>query len=73
MTLRPLQLSGNRPNVSKVEMRTQKESRIKNKAFVFRNALIDYSEFSDNAAVSSQSLLIMTSSEGHGGTQAVTQ
>jgi hypothetical protein len=51
-------------------MGTQKESRIKNKAFVLRNALAEYSELSDSGAVSSQSLPITTSNEGHRGTQA---
>jgi hypothetical protein len=60
-------LSGNRPNVSKPGKGTQKESRIKNKRSVFRNAPVGYSEFSDSSAVSSQSLLIMTSREGHRG------
>jgi hypothetical protein len=33
--------------LQKLERETQKESMIKNKGFVFRNALVDYSEFSD--------------------------
>jgi hypothetical protein len=57
----------------KLERELMKESRIKNKGFVFRNALVDYSECSDTSTVSSQSLLIMTSHEGHSGTQAETQ